>query len=56
MLVNPNMDTLMETLLAFTAGFAAALFYSKGKANPLKSFTIDAKRAGRWARKKVQSR
>ncbi|MCC5848949.1 MAG: hypothetical protein JJU29_12755 [Verrucomicrobia bacterium] len=41
----------MNTLIVFVVGFTSAILYSRGKADPVQSLKVDAKRAGRWCRK-----
>lgn len=38
----------MNTLIALLIGFVSALFYSRGKADPVRSFQLDLKRFYRW--------
>ena len=46
----------MNTLLALIIGFVSALFYSRGKADPVRSFQLDLKRLYRWLKAKWQGR
>ncbi len=41
----------MNTIIVFVVGFTTALLYSRGKADPVQSLVVDAKRVGRWCAK-----
>lgn len=40
----------MNTLTALIIGFVSALFYARGKADPVRAFLLDLKRLYRWGR------
>lgn len=42
----------MNTILAFVVGFTSAVAYCRGKADPVASLKVDAKRFGRWCGRK----
>jgi len=46
----------MNILFALIIGFVAALFYSRGKADPVRSFKFDLKRIYRWLKAKWKNR
>jgi len=46
----------MNTIFALITGFVAALFYSRGKADPVRAFQHDLKRLTRWLKAKWEGR
>lgn len=42
----------MNTIIVFVVGFASAILYARGKADPVASLKVDASRFGRWCARK----